>query len=185
MKISQAAQEYVDLKQAMGSRFHAESVVLKALSRALEDVLLADVTAEQVMTFIAGTGSVTRFWHRKLEALRGFYRFAIARGYTQSYPLPLPVCTCSTPTPAGLHAPDHTVQQRGPCSSNDRGSHDGVFRRSIAWLPDSLSTLRRASYPNSTQDSLPERGGELTHHFRHACYRSRSSLGSARARRRV
>ena len=99
MKISQAAQEYVDLKQAMGSRFHAESVVLKAFSRALEDAFLADVTAEQVMTFIAGTGSVTRFWHRKLEALRGFYRFAIARGYTQSYPLPerLPRLICQFP----------------------------------------------------------------------------------------
>ena len=100
MKISQAAQEYVDLKQAMGSRFHAESVVLKAFSRALEDAFLADVTAEQVMTFIAGTGSVTRFWHRKLEALRGFYRFAIARGYTQSYPLPERL-----PRPARVFAP--------------------------------------------------------------------------------
>ena len=40
MKISQAAQEYVDLKQAMGSRFHAESVILKAFSKALEDAIL-------------------------------------------------------------------------------------------------------------------------------------------------
>jgi len=88
MKISQAAQEYVELKQTMGSRFRAESVILKAFSKALEDAILADVTAEQVMTFIAGTGGVTRFWHRKLEALRGFYRFAIARGYTQFCPLP-------------------------------------------------------------------------------------------------
>ena len=30
----------------------------------------------------------------------------------------LSVCTCSRPTPAGLLAPDHTVQQRGPWSSN-------------------------------------------------------------------
>ena len=40
-----------------------------------------------------------------------------------------------------------TVQQRGPWSSKGRGSHDWVFRRSIAWLSDSLSTLRRAGYP--------------------------------------
>ena len=73
----------------------------------------------------------------------------------------LPVCTCSNPTPAGLRAPDHTVPQRGPWSSKDRGSHEWVFRRSIAWLPDSLSTLRRASYPNSTQDSLPVAGQAL------------------------
>jgi site-specific recombinase XerD len=31
---------------------------------------------------------VTRFWHRKHEVLRGFYRFAMARGYAASSPLP-------------------------------------------------------------------------------------------------
>jgi hypothetical protein len=44
-----------------------------------------------------------------------------------------------------LHQTD-TVQQRGPWSSEVRGSHDWVFRRSIAWLSDSLFTLRRARY---------------------------------------
>ncbi len=71
------------------------------------------------------------------------------------------VCTCSKPTPAGLLTPDHTVQQRGPCSSQGRGSHDWVFRRSIAWLSDSLSTLRDADYSNTTQDSLPVAGQAL------------------------
>ena len=41
------------------------------------------------------------------------------------------VCTCSKPTPAGLLAPDHKVQLRGPWSSKGRGSHNWVFRRSI------------------------------------------------------
>ncbi len=68
---------------------------------------------------------------------------------------------CSKPTPAGLLAPDHTVQQRGPWSSTGRGSHDWVFRRSIAWLSDSLSTLRSAGYPTTTQDSLPVAGQAL------------------------
>ena len=88
MKLSQVVQEYVGLKQAMGCRFHAESVILKAFYKAVEDVPLDEVTAERVMAYIAGTGCVTRFWHRKHEALRGFYRFSIARGYTQSCPLP-------------------------------------------------------------------------------------------------
>ena len=88
MKVSQAVQEYVGLKQAMGSRFHAESVILKAFCKAMEDAPLAEITAERVMAYIAGTGPVTRFWHRKHEALRGFYRFAIGRGYTQFCPLP-------------------------------------------------------------------------------------------------
>ena len=36
-----------------------------------------------------------------------------------------------------------------------------VFRRSIAWLSDSLSTLRSADYSNNTQDSLPVAGQAL------------------------
>ena len=62
---------------------------------------------------------------------------------------------CSKPTPAGPLAPDHKVQQRGPWSSQGKGSHNWVFRRSIAWPSDSLSTLRSADYSNTTQDSLP------------------------------
>jgi site-specific recombinase XerD len=88
MNVSQVVEEYVGLKQAMGSRFHAESVILKAFCKAIDDAPLAKITAEQVMAYIAGIGPVTRFWHRKHEALRGFYRFAMGRGYTQSCPLP-------------------------------------------------------------------------------------------------
>jgi site-specific recombinase XerD len=88
MKVSHVVEEYVGLKQAMGSRFHAESVILKAFCKAIEDAPMSEITAEQVMAYIAGTGPVTRFWHRKHEALRGFYRFALGRGYTQSCPLP-------------------------------------------------------------------------------------------------
>jgi hypothetical protein len=36
-----------------------------------------------------------------------------------------------------------------------------VFRRSIAWLSDWLSTLRRTGYPRTTQDSLPAAGQAL------------------------
>ncbi len=34
----------------------------------------------------------------------------------------------------------------------------GNFRSSIAWLPDSLSTLRRVGHPTTAQDSLPGAG---------------------------
>ena len=38
------------------------------------------------------------------------------------------------------------VQQHGPWLNKCKGSHDWVFRSSIAWLSDSLSTLRRGRY---------------------------------------
>jgi hypothetical protein len=68
---------------------------------------------------------------------------------------------CSKPTPAGLFAPDHQVQQRGPWSSNGKGSHERSFDARVAWLSDSLSTLRSEGYPDTTQDSLPVAGQAL------------------------
>ena len=55
-----------------------------------------------------------------------------------------------------------TVQQRGPrYGKEQRLPRSEYFRRSIAWLSDSLSTLRSAGYPDPTQDSLPAAGQAL------------------------
>lgn len=89
MTLAQIITQYVTLKQSMGARFHAEAVILKAFSKAVGDVAVADVEAGRVHAYIAGVGPVTRFWHRKYEALLGFYRFAIARGYVACSPLPV------------------------------------------------------------------------------------------------
>ncbi len=53
------------------------------------------------------------------------------------------------------------TQQRGPWYAKSKGSHDWVFRSSIAWLSDSLCTLRDANYSNTTQHSLPVAGQAL------------------------
>lgn len=67
MTLPQAIQQYVGLKQAMGCRFHAESVILKAFCKAMGDVPLPEVEAERVMAYIAGKGEVTRFWQARLN----------------------------------------------------------------------------------------------------------------------
>ena len=65
------------------------------------------------------------------------------------------------PTPAGLLAPDHYGVAAWPLVCEQQRLPRKVFRRSIAWLSDSLSTLRRAGRPNATQDSLPAVGQTL------------------------
>ena len=65
------------------------------------------------------------------------------------------------PTPAGLLAPDHYGVAAWPLVCEQQRLPRKVFRRSIAWLLDSLSTLRRAGHPNTTQDSLPAVGQTL------------------------
>ena len=62
---------------------------MKSFCRNLGDIDACEVEADRVCAYLASNGPVTRFWHRKLDALRGFYRFAIARGYASCSPLPL------------------------------------------------------------------------------------------------
>ena len=73
----------------------------------------------------------------------------------------LSVCTCSKPTPAGLLTPDQYSAAAWPLVIERQRLPRRVFRRSIAWLPDSLSTPRRGRYLPTTQDSLPVAGQAL------------------------
>lgn len=94
MKLAQAVSAYVAYKQSLGMRFATEARTLKSFSRTLGDVDLDRIEPQQVRAFLDGTGPMTRFWHRKFDALRGFYRFALARGYTPRSPLPTNVPRC-------------------------------------------------------------------------------------------
>jgi hypothetical protein len=73
---------------------------------------------------------------------------------------PLSVCHVQS-TPAGLRTPDRYSAAAWPLVWEKQRLPRKVFRRSIAWLSVSLSTLRRAGYPASTQDSLPAVGQTL------------------------
>jgi site-specific recombinase XerD len=88
MKLYQLATEYITFKQSMGMRFRAESVILKAFCRAMGEIDIIQVTPNSVQKYLTGTGPITTFWHRKFDALSGFYRFALSRGHISSSPLP-------------------------------------------------------------------------------------------------
>ena len=80
MMLAQLSDEYVTFKQSIGMRFRTESRILKAFCRAMGDIDITKVDPLSVERYLAGTGPITTFWHRKFEALSGFYRHAIARG---------------------------------------------------------------------------------------------------------
>jgi integrase/recombinase XerD len=88
MKLSEAVGQYISHKQYMGMRFSTEQRTLQSFCRAMGDIAIADIAADSVLAFMAGKGPVTRFWHRKRDVLVGFYRFAMARGYSVVAPLP-------------------------------------------------------------------------------------------------
>jgi hypothetical protein len=77
-----------------------------------------------------------------------------------SWETQISVCTCSA-TPAGLLAPDHYGVAAWPLVCEKQRLPRGVFRRSIAWLSDSLSTHHRVRYLTTAQDSLPVVGQTL------------------------
>jgi integrase/recombinase XerD len=88
MKLSELTAQYITYKQSQGMRFHTEARTLRSFCRSMGEIAVTEIAADRVQAYIAGTGPVTRFWHRKHEVLRGFYRFAITRGYAASSPLP-------------------------------------------------------------------------------------------------
>lgn len=91
MTLAKAVAAYVVSKQSLGMRFATEARTLKSFCQSIGDVDIGQIEAKQVRAFLDGNGPVTRFWHRKLDALRGFYRFAVTRGYVTGSPLPATV----------------------------------------------------------------------------------------------
>ena len=106
-----------------------------------------------------------RVHRRGLELVTRYLQPGIRRGANRVLPsswgtsvVRLP---CSIPTPAGLLMSDHCDTAAWPLVCKKQRLPRKVFRSSIAWLSDSLSTLRNADYSNTTQDSLPVAGQAL------------------------
>ena len=88
MKLRPAIEQYIRLKQSLGFRFATDRQILKAFGQALGPVELGQVKPGWVRVYLDGNGPVTRNWERKWVALRGFYEFALGRGWVRRSPLP-------------------------------------------------------------------------------------------------
>jgi len=83
-------EQYAAFRKTLGERFGVNGRMLKAFCRAMgEDLDVADVSPEKVSAFLAGKGPLTASWHVKHNALLGFYRYAISRGFVATSPLPV------------------------------------------------------------------------------------------------
>jgi integrase/recombinase XerD len=89
MTLNEIVLRYVTFRKSMGDDFSSAESVLKIFCRRMgEDVALVDITADHVQAFLAGTGTVSGYWRRKYDALRGLYKYAISRGFIEKAPLP-------------------------------------------------------------------------------------------------
>jgi site-specific recombinase XerD len=92
MKLKDLITQYTAFRKSMGTDFESAESLLNTFCRRMgADIDAGDVGAEQVEMFLAGTGSVTRYWRRKYDTLRGFYRYATSRGFVDRVPLPTTV----------------------------------------------------------------------------------------------
>jgi integrase/recombinase XerD len=92
MKLKELITQYVSFRKSMGGDFESADSLLNTFCRRMGvDIDLAEIRAERVEEFLAGTGPVNRYWRRKYDTLRGFYRYATSRGFVDRVPLPATV----------------------------------------------------------------------------------------------
>ena len=92
MKLAQLIVQYVAFRKSLGQDFESDGKRLRAFSRFVgESVATDSVKPSQVAAFLAGRGPITSYWHLKYRTLRGFFNYAITRGYLSTSPLPTTV----------------------------------------------------------------------------------------------
>ena len=89
MNLQQLIERYIAYRQSLGAQFRADACMLRVFGRSVgSHAEVGAVRPEQVSAFLAGQGPITRYWFAKYDALRGFYGYAVSRGYVATAPLP-------------------------------------------------------------------------------------------------
>ena len=97
MTLNFVCQQYAAFRKALGERFVVNGRYVNAFCRAMSpDIDIAEVSADRVNTFLKGNGPLTTSWQVRHNALLGFYRYAISRGFVSKSPLPLTIPKLST-----------------------------------------------------------------------------------------
>jgi site-specific recombinase XerD len=80
---------YVDFRRTMGQRFNTTEAILRSFCRTVgPGTPIHRIRPKVVAKFLAGTGSAARTRHFRYRALKGFFQFAVSRGYVDKAPLP-------------------------------------------------------------------------------------------------
>ena len=113
MILRDAITDYIAWRQAHGAKFHSSASVLHCFCKHVGGHTGCDAVAvADVLGFLAGNGSLTRYRANKYGALAGFYRYAISRGYARRSPLPARDDEPKRPRPAASHVYSRNELQR-------------------------------------------------------------------------
>jgi integrase/recombinase XerD len=88
MKSSELIGQYLSARRANGTRIKTGQRLLYQFARETGDLPLAAVTPQAISAFLRGHGELTATWRTRCGVLTGLYRFAMARGHVEAWPLP-------------------------------------------------------------------------------------------------
>src|ERR1017187_3875005 len=88
MRLKSLVQRYLKNRRAMGVKLERTERQLSAFCNAVGDIDVSQVDPKRVRSYLYGRGPLTSNWHRKHEAVKGLYRYAISRGHVTKSPLP-------------------------------------------------------------------------------------------------
>lgn len=89
MKLTQLMAEYVTFRKSLGQGFESDEKRLRTFSHFVgESAEIDSVQPPQVASFLTGHGPITSYWYLKYGTLRGFFSYAVTRGYLSGSPLP-------------------------------------------------------------------------------------------------
>jgi site-specific recombinase XerD len=92
MNINDLITHYVEFRRTLGERCRTNEFLLRAFCRTVGPrTKVSKIRLKDVNAFLACPKALTRTWHCKYFALKGFFKFAISRGHLDKAPLPTEV----------------------------------------------------------------------------------------------
>ena len=89
MNMGQLIEKYVAYRQSLGERFATNGRILRAFGRSVgKSKTPTNIAPLKVKQFIDGNGPITNSRRKRYDAVLGFYRYAISRGFVTSHPMP-------------------------------------------------------------------------------------------------
>src|SRR3982751_4908137 len=117
MKLKELIAQYAAFRKSMGADFESAESLLNTFCRRMGvDIDVCEIRAEQVATFLTGTGPVNRYWRRKYATLRGLYHYAPGRGFDYHAPVPTTVPKMPEHFPPYIYSIDELQRLINPAS---------------------------------------------------------------------
>lgn len=135
MKLSQVIENYIDFKRSIGMRFESEAIRLRAFGKVVGDAEATDVIDEgTVLRYLNGSNQSTRSWHHRFGALKGFYEFAVSRGYASKSPLPSVIPKRLPRYVPYIYTPDEIREMLAKCTEISRHYHTKLQAETLRTL---------------------------------------------------